>query len=310
MADHTNTSEPIESERQRRETKVSIGVPVYNGERFIRRAIESVLSQTFTDLELIISDNASVDGTQEICEHFAASDDRVRYSRQPTNVGALGNFAAVLSMSRSRYFSWLAHDDYYLRNDHVNLLVNELDRGTALAFPDTDIVVIDREGHVVSRTEAFMGDVFSDIRSPRALRKAILRAPSFPLYGMYNRAVLQKHIPRLQEGSDLRCFNEGLFVIEFFFSETCAFVPQATFVCIRHDENVSRSYAAPAMFVDYAKHTFRTLKMWYLDKDLDPGEKASLVIEIARIHLRYQAYLMLASIKQGFLGIYNRAVAK
>ena len=68
--------------------KVSIGLPVYNGERFIRNSIDSILSQTFTDFELIISDNASTDATKYICEEYAIKDKRIRYIRQPETVSS------------------------------------------------------------------------------------------------------------------------------------------------------------------------------------------------------------------------------
>src|SRR5438128_542667 len=72
--------------------RVSIGLPVYNGERYLRLALDSLLSQTFTDFELIISDNASTDGTTEICRAYAARDARIRYSRLEHNIGGSPNF--------------------------------------------------------------------------------------------------------------------------------------------------------------------------------------------------------------------------
>ena len=68
-------------------SRVSIGLPVYNGEAFLTESIESLLAQTFDDFELIISDNASTDGTEEICRSFAAADARIQYHREPTNQG-------------------------------------------------------------------------------------------------------------------------------------------------------------------------------------------------------------------------------
>ena len=75
--------------------KVSIGLPVYNGGEFIRAAIESILAQTFPDFELNISDNASTDETEAICRDYAAQDQRIRYVRQSTNLGAGANFKFV-----------------------------------------------------------------------------------------------------------------------------------------------------------------------------------------------------------------------
>lgn len=90
---------------------VSIGMPVYNGADVIEQAIESVLSQTFSDFELIISDNASTDGTEALCRGFAANDSRIRYIRQSTNLGAAVNFRFVLDEACGRYFMWAAADD-------------------------------------------------------------------------------------------------------------------------------------------------------------------------------------------------------
>lgn len=90
---------------------VSIGLPVYNGEKFLRQAIESILTQTYADFELIIGDNASTDGTEEICRGFAAQDARVRYQRNETNIGGANNANMTVGMARGRYFLYFADDD-------------------------------------------------------------------------------------------------------------------------------------------------------------------------------------------------------
>jgi glycosyltransferase involved in cell wall biosynthesis len=90
---------------------VSIGLPVYNGERTIGAAITAILSQSFADFELIVSDNASIDGTEIVCRSYAESDRRVRYIRQSNNLGAAENFKFVLSQARGRYYMWAAGDD-------------------------------------------------------------------------------------------------------------------------------------------------------------------------------------------------------
>lgn len=89
---------------------VSVGLPVYNGEPFLEDAIRSVLSQTYTDFELIISDNASTDRTEEICRDCAAADQRIRYFRNPENLGAAPNFNLTLEHARGQYFKWIAAD--------------------------------------------------------------------------------------------------------------------------------------------------------------------------------------------------------
>jgi glycosyltransferase involved in cell wall biosynthesis len=91
--------------------KVSIGLPVYNGEKYLHSALASILQQDYGDFELIISDNASTDTTQEICQEYAAKDSRIRYYRNETNTGASKNYNRVFNLSRGQYFKWASHDD-------------------------------------------------------------------------------------------------------------------------------------------------------------------------------------------------------
>ena len=89
---------------------VSIGFPVFNGEKSLERALDSILTQDFEDFEVIISDNASTDSTAAICRAYAERDTRVRYLRNETNIGASPNHNRVFELSRGKYFAWMAHD--------------------------------------------------------------------------------------------------------------------------------------------------------------------------------------------------------
>lgn len=91
--------------------KVSIGMPVYNGARYIREALDTLVAQTYTDLELIISDNASTDATEGICREYAARDPRIKYVRQSRNRGVIVNFQFALAEAVGEYFMWAAYDD-------------------------------------------------------------------------------------------------------------------------------------------------------------------------------------------------------
>lgn len=91
--------------------RVSLGVPVYNGERFLRQTVESLLAQTFSDFELILSDNGSMDGTEGIARELAGRDRRVRYHRQPRNLGLAGNYNFLLERAAAPYFKWATADD-------------------------------------------------------------------------------------------------------------------------------------------------------------------------------------------------------
>ncbi len=94
--------------------KLSIGLPVYNGEKFIRKCLDSLLAQTFKNFEIIISDNASTDDTQKICQEYSKKDKRIRYIQQEKNIGLLPNFNFVLEQAKNEFFMWIGVDDFVL----------------------------------------------------------------------------------------------------------------------------------------------------------------------------------------------------
>ncbi|OYV49269.1 MAG: hypothetical protein B7Z77_08440 [Acidocella sp. 20-58-15] len=113
-----------ESARSVLPPKVSIGMPAYNGGDYIEAAIKSLLAQTAGDFELIISDDASSDGTQAICEAYAALDPRIIYIRQPRNIGPGPNFMFVLKRARGPFFMWAAQDDIWAETWIATLVMN------------------------------------------------------------------------------------------------------------------------------------------------------------------------------------------
>ena len=92
---------------------LTIGLPVFNGEKFLEQRIKSILSQTFENFQLIISDNASTDSTSEICLKYSKSDNRIRYTRQKENIGLWSNFYFLLEQANTKYFVWAAVDDIW-----------------------------------------------------------------------------------------------------------------------------------------------------------------------------------------------------
>ena len=103
-----------DSKKQNDMKKISIGLPVYNGENHIRKNLDSILAQTLKDFELIISDNASTDSTPAICKEYAKKDKRIRYIKQEKNIGMKENFAFVLQEAKHNYFVWTGVDDIML----------------------------------------------------------------------------------------------------------------------------------------------------------------------------------------------------
>jgi len=121
--------------------RVSIGLPVYNGENFLEEAINSLLGQTFENFEFIISDNGSTDKTRAICESYEARDERIRYYRNEKNRGAAWNYNYVFSLSNGVYFKWASHDDV-LAAESLERCVEILDQNptVVLCYPRTLII--------------------------------------------------------------------------------------------------------------------------------------------------------------------------
>ena len=127
--------------------RVSLGLPVYNGDNFLEPTLRSLLEQTFEDFELIISDNASTDRTREICETYAARDPRVRYVREEENRGMIWNFNRVFELGRGEYFKWAAHDDL-VADTFLEICVEQLDRDPELAICCPSASPIDSAGYL------------------------------------------------------------------------------------------------------------------------------------------------------------------
>jgi glycosyltransferase involved in cell wall biosynthesis len=139
---------------------LSIGLPVFNGQNYLDIAIRSLLSQSFTDFELIICDNASTDRTSEICQQHADRDGRIRYLRHPANLGAAPNFNRCFELATGKYFKWAAHDDICLP-DYLSLCVQHLESNPEVALCHTQTDLIDPKGNVVSKY-SMEDDEFSD----------------------------------------------------------------------------------------------------------------------------------------------------
>lgn len=130
---------------------VSVGMPVYNGENHITKALDSLLVQTYGNFEVIIADNASTDGTPEICREYADRDRRVTYHRNGTNMGAAWNFTHTLALSAGKYFTWFAHDDTCDRR-YLQLMVEFLEDHSDVVACGCSMQVLDGSDNVV-RTE-------------------------------------------------------------------------------------------------------------------------------------------------------------
>jgi len=146
--------------------RVSIGLPVYNGEGFLKEALESLLRQTYREFELIISDNASSDLTEEICRDYAGRDERIRYYRNDNNVGAAKNFNQTFELATGKYFKWAAHDDI-CAPEFMARCVEVLDRDPAVVLCFSRTIQIDHDGNVVKQRNWELPDLDSRLAHKR-----------------------------------------------------------------------------------------------------------------------------------------------
>lgn len=169
-------------------TRVSIGLPVYNGMPYLPEAVESLLAQDHADLEIVISDNASTDGTSEYCERISRLDPRVRYHRLDTNVGAAANFRRSFELSDGEYFAWAAHDDR-LDPRFVSICLAALEHRPDAAMCTPAHHVIDELGRPLGvRTEP-AGLADADVS--KRLRAHLRRRGWLTAYGLSRRSYLK-----------------------------------------------------------------------------------------------------------------------
>ena len=131
--------------------RLTIGLPVYNGEKYVAESLDALLGQSFTDFELIISDNASTDSTGDICRGYQKQDSRVRYFRQPRNIGLAPNVNFIIGQARGELYKEASHDDLYAR-DLLESCVEALDEYPQVVLAHSWTAKVDGSGKV---TEAY-----------------------------------------------------------------------------------------------------------------------------------------------------------
>jgi glycosyltransferase involved in cell wall biosynthesis len=223
--------------------KLSIGIPVFNGEEFLPELLDSLSAQTFRDFEILICDNASSDRTPQICCEHTQRDSRIRYIRNERNLGAIANFNRVFALSTAPLFKWAAHDDLY-HEAYLDACVRLLEENPDTVLAHTGTAFIDEKSGLLpfeQETGSFVdpktgrrywSDVTSIGDTPVAInrfRQVLMRARwGTHMFGVVRREVLQQTslLPNFA-GSDramlaelallgrFRCANERLFFKRF-----------------------------------------------------------------------------------------------
>jgi len=197
--------------------RVSLGVPVYNGESFLCASLESILRQTFDDFELVISDNASTDATQEICRTYSALDNRIRYFRNNSNYGVVWNHNRVLELSTGKYFKWCGADDLILPT-YISRCVDALEMNPSATLCYTNAIAIDQNGVPIEKDPAHQHVLQRLLSSPDVITRFSnllrpLHREVTPFHGVIRLAALRSIPPHRNFLAADRCLLAELSIL-------------------------------------------------------------------------------------------------
>jgi len=173
---------------------LSFALPIRNGEQLLPKLLDSLLAQDFQNFEIVISDNASTDSTADICQRYAQQDSRIRYFRNPENIGILANFNRLINLCQGEYMRWIGWDDW-LEPNYASTCIEMLK-----SRPDAIGVTTNQDFFDENGTRDFLEYRGQRLDFP-TIRKRYERALWFvtsdfryldPIYSMVRRDVLQK----------------------------------------------------------------------------------------------------------------------
>lgn len=212
---------------------ISIGMPVFNAQRYVREAIESLLAQTMGDFEIVLCDNASTDQTEDICREFAARDRRLRYLRNAANLGVVANFNLAFEAARGPYFKWAAYDDLHAPA-YLERCVARLETERSLAICHSQTRSIDDAGRDHGDFPALYR---LDVPCPIERFRRIIWTDAFPpIWGLMRSEMVRRtrlHLPFM--GTD------RVFMAEMLLQGGVAYVEQPLFLLREHAASYTSS---------------------------------------------------------------------
>jgi glycosyltransferase involved in cell wall biosynthesis len=269
---------------------LSVGLFVYNGERFLEQALDSFLNQTFTDFELLISDNASTDRTGEIANAYAAHDDRIRYYRTEKNMGAGWNMRRVYELAQGRYFKWAAVDDV-LQPEFFRRCVEILEGDPSYVLAHTKTKAIDENGTLL---ENYVTPKIAESNDPvNRFREMILTDHNcYQIFGVMRMSALRQLPPQgIYVGGD-RVLLARMSLLGRFYE-----VPEHLFITRRHRKQSVATLPArlrtPRFRLTKRYGTLPCIEWW------DPTKTLSLTFPEFHKLLEYFLTIYRASLRSG-----------
>lgn len=264
---------------------VGLGMPVFNGERYVAQAIRSILAQSYDNLELVICDNASTDGTERICRELAATDRRLRYHRNPENIGAHPNFNRAFELSRGKYFKWTADDDA-LDPDYLRACVEMMEAHPEAVVCQSQFDFIDAAGNRIGVCDTDLAEAQSNKPYVRFAAAALKAHNCYEVMGVFRRELLVNS-NLLTSSSLLMSFHGGdrAFLAQLTLLGPFLHVSRPLLQVRDHKDRYTRSITKPkdrATWLDArlkGNITFPTLRLYreywamLLSSDLTVGAK-------------------------------------
>lgn len=200
-------------------------MPVFNGAAHLAQALDSLLSQSFDDFEIILSDNCSTDATPQIIADYAARDGRIRAIRQDENIGGLANFRFVLEAAKAPYFMWAAYDDWRDAN-YLEVLHGALAANAECAMAVPRIVRIRMDGSTAAIT--LIPPMQKHARLRRVLTMLSLSAGGM-FYGLYRTRQIMAAFDRADQDFPYAWSADHLTLLPFFLNDCAIGVAQTNF---------------------------------------------------------------------------------
>jgi glycosyltransferase involved in cell wall biosynthesis len=270
---------------------VSVGLFIYNGERFIEEALQSILNQTFTDFELIISDNASTDRTGEIAQAYVQRDSRIRYYRAEKNMGAGWNARRVYELATGKYFKWAAVDDL--------LAPDMLRRCVEILEDDANYVVAYARTKEVDEKGAFIKNYITPIRTdyndPIARFREMLMTGGhmcYQIYGVMRTSALRQIPPQ-----GIYVNGDGVLLARMSLLGRFYEVPEYLFISRRHigqSSTILPTRLTQPRFRLTNRHCTLPSPEWW-----DPEKTRTLTFPEFRLLLEYFLSIYRAPLKAG-----------